>query len=639
MSQGTKAAIPYLEKLRKADAFAGKTDLEIELLLMVTPGVKKLTGSEPADHCLRAMSIAFPTRLMNPWRERLVRGFWRCKKEKRKEYMVLGASNSTKTSTIADLLLILWWACPEATSIYLASPYEEATETGLWARVLEQFQEAKDANPELPGKVKPSENKIILFEQNPLSFIRVVSIDQVGKLVGKKAKTFSVGMMLIAADELPEFKRNGEALVKVMNNLISVPNMMLIGAGNFAQPSDGLGKFCTPDMAGGYAALKVERDFEWYSTRGGLVYRFDGEQSPNVLGGDDSLFPFLPTLNYREQLAKQSGGFKSPEFFRYWHSFPLLIAEEFTVTNMAKLKAGKTFEEFKWTQAPLVIGSHCDPGFGGDAAVIQDWRMGWAMKEGGSNIQVFEAWGEPITIPIDVTLDKTPEDQIVEYHRQHAERKGVPVENCSFDGSMRSSIVQAYGNWSRKVVAIDYGGPATDRPSSSAAEAGKKEPPKWNEKVANFVSELWFTAASLIQSGQLKGLNTESKAAEQLCKRRWRWTAGNKKQIEPKAPRSLEDKQGRWGYKTHSGGQSPNEADALVGGIEVARRRGLKLDGLVLNLGGSSKLLLEMRREQEERRRWEALMNNKPVLPSGVLHGTNRNTTGGAGKLNRRNNG
>lgn len=614
----------YIARLRPH--FPQKSPVEIELLLVNTPDVHELTGFSAAEHCLRAMERLFPSRRRNPWRERMVRGYFRARAEGRKELMILGASNSTKTSTTADLILTLWWSCPLATSVYLASPYEDATETGLWARVLEQFQEAKDHCPELPGKVKLSEAKIIESDNNPLSFIKVVSIDQVGKLVGKKAKSFDVGMMLIASDELPEFKRNGDALVRVMNNLISVPNMMLLGAGNFASPNDGLGRFSEPDIPGGYEGLRVHEHYEWTTTRGGLVLRFDGDQSPNVLQDDDTLYPFLPTMRYREQLARQSGGKNSADFYRYWHSFPLLNAEEFTVTSLKRIREGKCLDEFEWTSGRLTLGSHCDPGFGGDAAVIQDWRVGTAVTPDGSGLQVFEAWGPPITIPIDVTSDLTPEQQIVAFHRDHCEMRGIPAENASFDGSMRAGIVQQYAkDWTVRVVAIDYQGPATDRPVSAVKEAGRDEAATWREKVSNLNTEMWMAVASLIMSGQLRGLAPMlDTTVQQLCKRRWKWE-GKKKKLETKKE-----------FKANNAGKSPNEADAIVGGVEMARRRGLILHGITATNGGSLKMLLDLIQEKEVNRHYKAMLGHKPSLPSGRLYGmTNPNRTRTSGRLHR----
>lgn len=639
----------YLGILRKLPDFAGKTELEIELLLARKKGVEKLTGLTNHQHRVRAMALLYPSRVQNAWRERLVNSYFLARQNRIKELMFLGASNSTKTSTLADLLLELWWECPEATSIYITSPYEDATETGLWARIVEQFQEAKDSNPELPGKIKTSECKIVLSDVNPLSFIKVISIDQVGKLVGRKAKSFDFGMMFIAADELPEFRQNGSPLVRVMNNLISVPNMMLIGAGNFAQTTDALGVFAEPAFAvdadgkkdgqivGGYDGLRVSEHKEWISARNGLVVRFDGDDSPGV--ADPVKFFFLPTIEYRDQLALSAGGKLSADFYRFWHSFPLVRADEYTVTNITKIRqSGALDEAYEWTGDQITLGAHCDPGFGGDPAILQPWRMGYVRTKDNSKIQVFEAWGAPITIPIDVSTaaSVTPGEQVVAFHREYAERHSIPKANCSFDGSLRAGIVQEYGRlWSNDVAAIDAGGPPTTRPVSVMKELSKdgkvRVQATWRDKVASFNTELWMTASSLIISGQIRGLQpAQESTVKQLCARKWKW-AGKRKQLETKKE-----------YKSDNAGKSPNEADALVGGIEMARRRGLVLHGVSAKDGGSMAKILELingRKNSTITVGGVQLSISGPVNPklrSGTLRVSHANQTSKNGRLHRK---
>lgn len=619
----------YIVRARRSPDYADKTHVQIELELAAMPAVDAFTGHTNHFHRSRAMELLFPSRYANPWRDRMVNGYQRCKDEGRKEYMILGASNSTKTSTIADTLIEIWLECPEATSIYLASPYEDATQTGLWARVVEQFEEAKSLHPELPGRIKFSENKIVLYDNNPLSFIRVATVDQVGKLVGKKAKSFNVGMLIIASDELPEFKQGGRPLIRVMNNLQSVPNMMLIGAGNFASPQDALGVFCEPDIPGGYHGLRLRQHYEWQTSRGGLVLRFDGDQSPAL--AEPKKYFFLPTADYRDRLAKTSGGKTSADFFRYWHSFPLVGSEEFTVTNINKVRAsGALDERYQWAPEPLTLGCHCDPGFGGDAAVVQRWRLGRIITPDNSTLQIIEAWGPPEIIPIDVTSGVDVNVQIVIGHRKIAEQYGIPVGNCSFDGSLRASIVQQYGkSWSPDVIAFDSGGSATTRPTSVVKEIAPDgqeiEAKTWKDKVTNLITEQWMVVDSLLISGQIRGLagSLETTVAE-LCKRQWKWE-GKKKKLETKIE-----------FKANNAGKSPNAADAFVGGVECARRRGLILHGVVRTEGGSLKLLLSMRENMTATHAMNLARGIRPALPSGTLHVTSRQThSRRSGRLNR----
>lgn len=610
----------YLERLRPK--FPKKTDLELELMLINTPGVERLTGIGPHEHRLIAMAKMFPSRVDHEWRRRMIWSYQDAMERKIKELMWIGASNSNKTGTGADLAVDIWMESPANTSIYIASPYEKAAETGLWARVQEQFQEALQHNHELPGRLKFSENAIVLYDANPLSFIGVITIDQVGKLVGQKSRTFGQGRLIIITDELPEFRRNGEALVRVMDNLRSVPNMMLIGAGNFASPTDGLGTFCEPAREGGYEGLRLESDFEWPTVRGGMCYRFSGEQSPNVLAGRD-IYDFLPTLEYKADLILSSGGKKSAGMYRYWHSFPQLDLEEFNVTNQAKVRAGGSYDEVTWTADVMTLGAGLDPGFGGDPCILHFWRTGWTVIEGEQR-QIYEA-RESVVVPVEVASETTVDDQIAEYCKKQCEERGILPDNFGFDDSMRSGIVQALMRvWSPKVVAISAGGPATTRKLSAVKQT--KDPNEKTRKVktakdeyVNFATEMCFAVGSLIQSGQFRGAGHAQEAIKQICRRRWNWV-GKKKQIEIKDD-----------YKRANSGRSPNHGDALVIGVETARRRGLVLEGVSLVTGGAVKTLLAMQREKA----WSKKVNpeNQNGLPSGRLNGIARSPTGN-GKLN-----
>jgi hypothetical protein len=84
------------------------------------------------------------------------------------------------------------------------------------------------------------------------------------------------------------------------------------------------------------------------------------------------------------------------------------------------------------------------------------------------------------------------------------------------------------------------------------------------------MSEMWYTWRYAIEADQFRGLHKE--VEDEGCLREWKKVAGNKIQVEPKE-------------KTKErAGRSPDLADALVCGIEGARRRGF----VIGTLGGGS---------------------------------------------------
>lgn len=596
----------YLETVRKV--FPKKTDLEIEQMLAQTPGVEKKTGLTQHEHRLKSMALLFPDRVQIDWYKRKAESFDRARRERIKEIGWSGATNSIKTSGLADLALTLWWENPDNTSIYIASPYRTATETNLWARVVEQFDSAKQLHSELPGKLVTSQAKIVQYDRNPLSFIQVTTVDDLGKLVGKKSKRFSEGLLIIIIDEAPNLPGSGSEMISVLNNLRGVPNFFLIYAGNFADPGDFMGQMAEP--VGGYDSIRGREDElqEYYTKRRGLVYRFDGHNSENWRSGRD-LYEFITTIDYLRDLAETSGGTASPGYMRFGRSWPVLDVSEFRVTNTGKIEAGRAEQRATFTGDALTLISFCDAGFGGDPCVIQDLRIGIELSAGSRPLQVCELSGPPIVVPINVNAKDSagkplsPEAQIVAFHKQHAESLGIPARNCGFDGSLRAGIVHQYASdWSIEVVPIDSQGDPTDRIYD--AKSGKR----WKDEVVNFTSEHWFAAGLLIQSGQLRNLVMSPAAKEQLCKRPWEWK-GDRKQIQPKRK-----------FKEHNLQKSPNEADALCGGIELARRRGLSVVVLRGQGVGAIKMLQDILRQKEQRAAVKQFMGGNK-LPPGRLHG------------------
>jgi hypothetical protein len=628
----------YLEALRPT--FPHKTVAELELMLASSRQLQKLSGLSGFEHRRRGMSALFPSRVWHEWRNERIESVQFCLENRIQELMWIGSSNSNKSADMADTALSLWWTKPEMTSIYVASPYEEATETGVWSYILEQFDEAKDNNPSLPGRKKISANAIVHYDKNPRSFIRVATVDQVGKLVGKKARDFSQGLLVIILDELPAFTPSAaRSLMRVLPNLLSVPNLLILGAGNFANTWDALGKLCDPDeidIPGGYSQFDPDRHFRWRTKRSGLCLRFDGLQSPNVKAGRD-IYPFVTTLAYIAKLAGQPGGLLSPDAMRFIRSAPVTSLDEFTVMNGERLRAGGAYDNFEWTADPITPGAFIDPGFGGDPCVCQKFKLGYQKLPDGRR-QILAIWDAPHYIPVRIGekdaagKDVTVETQIVRGAREHCEANRIPAANIGFDGSMRAGIVQEFAKWSLQIHAVDSNGPATERPVNAAEKHDAKDgaPAKsvtWREKVDRLLSEFWFAAASLIDSFQLKGLALSPKAVQQLTTRRWSWVGTKKRKVETKP----EYKEGL--KEAAQVAESPNEADALVGCVEMARRLGLSLDG-VAPAGGSLAMILQMIKEREARRTIQALSKGTG-LPPGRLHAMKRPTAMSSGRLNR----
>jgi len=587
-------------------------------------------------HRRNAMELLFPQRIWHEWRDQRMASVQECLQKGIQELAWIGSSNSNKTADMADIALTLWWAKPELTSVYVTSPYETATELGLWAYIREQFNEAKDQHPKLPGKPRLTDNSIVLHERNPRSFIRLATVDQVGKLVGKKSRKFDEGVMIILADEFPAFTpvaaRN---FLATTANIWSVPNLLIIYAGNFASTGDGLGIAVDPDeddIPGGYDGFDADKHFRWRTKRGGLCLRFDGLQSPNVKAGRD-IYPFLTTIDYIGKLARLPGGLRSPEAMRYIRSAPILSLAEFTVTNGERLRAGGCFDDYVWTGDEITKLAFCDPGFGGDACVIQKFRMGWQSLPAGGRRQILALWEEPDYLPIAVGLKDEfgtsipAEVQVARGYKKYADQHGIPPNHCGYDGSLRAALGQQMAiHFSPQVRALDSQGAASERPVNALEVDKAGKPIPWNKKVDRFLSELWFAFASAVDSFQIRELGKSAKGVAQLSDRQWRWQGKNRRSVETKPEyRERRRQEGKIS-------ESPNEADALCGGLEIARQLGFSLAGLRPE-GGAVQLILDMINERQVRATMRQTLH--PTLPSGRLHAIKRSSSSANGKLRR----
>ena len=132
----------------------------------------------------------------------------------------------------------------------------------------------------------------------------------------------------------------------------------------------------------------------------------------------------------------------------------------------------------------------------------------------------------------------------------------IPKDHFGFDDSLRSSIVTALISvLGQSIHAISSIGTASDRVVTLKGD-------KADELYYNQVTEYWFNMADTIQRGQFRGAQLVPGAISQLCRRMWKHI-GKKKQIETKAD-----------YKAANQSKSPNDADVLCGGHEMALRHG-----------------------------------------------------------------
>lgn len=519
---------------------------------------------EPVKHWKAWIEYIWPEAWMHEWRMDMLQAFCDCIYGGKKELSTHGSSNCHKTSTMAIVSLARWLIDPDRTSVNVTSPYKTATESGLWAEIVEWYQRAKKNHPNLPGYYLSSEN-IILSEKggSKRASIKIVTSDKIGKMIGRKAMGGHEGMLFFLADEAPEFEaKSATQMVALMDNLISVPNMLAWFAGNFRDETDLLGIISEPEQ--GYEALDVDADQDWLTIRGGVCRRYDAHYSPNL---PVKKYESLPDQAYIDAvLQRNDNNDKSPAYMRFVRSFPLLTEADFRITTRQKMRQGRVFEKFpEW--APGTIRerfSYTDPGFGGDPCAWQGVERGQVINDEGELVDHVHAFTPLIEIPIDSSIDDEDKDmQIALGAKKLNDQYSVYNKNHGFDSSMRPGITIAMVTVMPGCVAISNLDKPTDRDHDG-------RPCK--ELYTDFNTEQHFAVAQLIEHKQITGMGNCTEAQRDLTRRKWHYR-GAKKRIQSKA----QDSPGMPCFKSENNFQSPTGGDCIVGACHMATRKGFRI--------------------------------------------------------------
>ncbi len=362
----------YLDTLSERYPSETLAQLEARCVMMDKPPVDK------THHFVQLCARLMPEWEFHPWRLRTVRAAFNVLQDGRKELSIHGSSNSHKTSTMALIAIALWVCNNERTSIYVTSPFKEATESGFWSQVVEVFADVKAVHPWIPWVLTKNLIKQKNVE-NPRSFIKLVTLDKVGKMVGRKQR-ITVGKeswVAVFCDEAPEFTGTKmKSVMKINDNMRSLSHYLFMCAGNFADPFDLLGDISAP--IGKYEDLDVDKDQQWETRRGGLCIRMDGHMSPNVIAGYEK-YPGLTTKKYCDgQLAIAGGNTNDPSYMRFVRSFPVVGDVQHYVLTRTTI-ANCPYAQDVTFEGGVKNLAFMDPGYGGDPCMMQRARVGKVM--------------------------------------------------------------------------------------------------------------------------------------------------------------------------------------------------------------------------------------------------------------------
>lgn len=367
--------------------------------------------------------------------------------------------------------------------------------------------------------------------------------------------------------------------------LAAIPNarkgckqFIVLAIGNAFSKMDFHGRFCTPK--GGWS--KIDASFEKWPTVGikehqiepGWCIHADGETSPNVLA-KKTIYPYL--YAYEDHLhGLEYKGSNEIAYWQYNRGFWANDDLKKTVMTESLLEKYDAFGSFLFI-GPVKMISSADTSFstGGDDPIQVFFKFGM-LETGVKGVQLIER----VKLKI---LDKCKdpvEYQLADQMQKNCVERGVEPQFFGLDataiGQGVASIMQK--QWSDSIHLIYF------NMEASTLRASAEDPRPSNEVYFNRRTELWWSAREALTGGVFKGIYLD--AAIQFCGQEYEMK-GRKYFVKPK-----EETKKRIG-------RSPDDADAIVIGIDVARQHGL-VGGALPGRRGDSDSLLDFARQQHE---------------------------------------
>ena len=374
--------------------------------------------------------------------------------------------------------------------------------------------------------------------------------------------------VILVADEGAFMPR---AYVDAISNLNKNKGFKCIVLGNPKETTDALGVICEPsaELGGWDGGIDQAPMTKTWPTRfkDGICVQLVGSDCPNMDVPKDAPVPY-PFLITREAIEADVAfyGMDSIQYSMMNEGrMPRGQGLRRVITRAMCLKFG-AMEAPVWKSDERTRIGFLDAAYGsvgGDRCVFGELQIG---KD--PNDREIMAVIDTMLVPVTTTSPELPEDQIALFVKGQCEQRRIKPEDVFFDATGRGSLVGAFARlWSAHVGTVEFGGKPSERYVSDNIRVLCKD------YYSKFVTELWYSVALTIQSGQFRGM-TEDILLEGSM-REWGFVGGNKIEIEPKDKMKLKS------------GRSPDLFDALACGVEGARRRGFHIAKLT-NVGATA---------------------------------------------------
>lgn len=521
---------------------------------------------------------------------------------------IMGPGSSWKSSTIAKIAVMDWSLFPECTMVLVSSTTIKELKQRIFSEISKVWESANNRYGGEDG----------WWPGNPIDYLCAITNESLEQEEDKRKKVRDLRNAIIGVPCVADGKWQGmskmagkknrrvwclsdeyqfmeRAVCDVQENLISNgPNLVpgyypedhpditerklprrgykavFIGNANNTRPDNPLHLVMAP--YGGWGTFEFDGTTKVYDCPRvpGTVIQgrgiiLDGLDSPN------NDYPY-DSPRWTHLISKKRIDMYSPESEGYYSQGRGIVKLGLAGLKIITVEMCQQFHAFDteimWDGETTKIGmlDAAYGGVGGDRCVVGFLEFGKCI-DGKVRMYV----NLMTEVPIKINPRKIPEDQIAEFCKDFMERVKVPPQNFFFDG--RGKLAMSFARiWSSAVNVVDFGGRPSDRIAgpdifAEDRETKMRRPKLAHEHFSKLVSELWWSVVYVVQSDQMRGLTIPVVMDGQP--REYYKVKSDKIEIETKEE-----------MKKRSG-CSPDYFDALVVGVEGARRRGFQIVSLV----------------------------------------------------------
>lgn len=492
---------------------------------------------------------------------------------------LLGGASQGKTMSASAWALMDWIVDPDWTLVRVMSTKEEHVKKNLFADMVRLWQGSVVPLPGAVDSESISTTRGKLGGQGIFLIVIPRGTDSGATIKGSKVKprpahpifgTSSRTRLIIdEAQDVPE-----SAFDEISNLFASieeddVEHTKIVMAANPKDEFSRYGQNCVPVQGWENIQTRDSPIDEWESTTGWWCVRLNALKSENVVQGKTVYARFFTLNGYKMKLRAVGGDTDHPLIWaEVYGMFPPKGSMSVIIQ---KHWIDKSYREWVFIQATTACAGE-DVGFTGDAPAMGSLRVGEASAYVDFKGVRHELPAPRCVLQIDTvgTMQRGDTQELADQTFDRVRPLGVKPGNFGIDrtgvGQGTHDIIRR--QWRKKVDKLDIP-EVVDIVGIHYAESASKvkvadEDTKLPDELYDGVrTEMWYAFARLLEYDCVGiGKGVPVTVIEQLTNRRGGSPTGKGKKL------AVESKDE---YKDRHGGKSPDEADALLIGVHVAR--------------------------------------------------------------------